>query len=251
MSSFPIPTLNPQNQLNETFNANYFNHNYAYATLADLLNYGNLYNANNWSALNTFAAIDVTTLISNDITFTNTINGTITVDAFHNITYIPNIMNDISNITYDDTLDITTISSTTQMSQINITNNLNVGTNINVDTIVNTTLTNQSINTNTIKCNQITINNNPFYDVGCIVYVNNLPMPIIKTVILSAFNITIITTMFITVKCGYRIDFTDKDSNILFSYTNDTTSYAYYVQVPYNTTMTTINAYDKNNILIV
>jgi hypothetical protein len=251
MSSFPTPTLNPQNQLNETFNANYFNHSYAYATLADLLNYGNLHNSNNWSSVNTFASIDATTLIATDITFTNTINGFITVDAFKNIQYIPNIMMDVSNITYDDTLDITTIASTTKMDQTNITNNLNVGTNINVDTIVNTTLTNQSINTNTIKCNHITINNNPFYDIGCIVYVNNLPMPIIKTVLISAFNIKTISTMYISVKCGFRIDFIDKDSNILFSYTNDTDNYSYYVQIPYNINMQTINAYDKNNILIL
>jgi hypothetical protein len=245
MTSYAKPILNPEGELNPTFNSNYFNHNGAYATLGDLLNYGNLFNPNNWTDVNTFSAIN-----------SQLING-ITDTAFSYITYLPNIITELTNISYAENTDFTSINSNTtiisgntQLSEVGIYDNLNVGTNINVNSIVNTNLLNQNITTNNLSCNQIKINNVLFNDTGCFIYINGLSMPIIKSTLIQNFNIQSITSMYITVKPAYRIDFVDVNNIILFSMTNTSDNYIYYIQVPYNTNMITANFYNNFNILL-
>lgn len=238
MTTQAPPIFNPENQLNETFNANAFHHNGQYATLADLLNYGNLYSPNNWLFLNTF----------NDLQ-AQTING-ITRDAFALISYIPNMILDLTNVSYDSNTSTTSISHTTNLIDTNIQNNLNVATNLNCDSIINTSLINQNINTNNLSCKHLIINKNTFYDTVATIYINGLSMPLVKSISIDKFNITNINSLFITVKMGFRIDFIDVNNQILFSITNATNEVMYYQQIPYNTNMITINVYDIFNQII-
>lgn len=237
MSAHPRPTLNPENELNETFNRNYFNLNEAYATVADLLSYGNLYTPNNWSSVNTFAAIN-----------TPLING-ISDTALSYVTYIPNLIYEITNISYNEDTNITTISNTTNMTDTNITDNLNVGQNINCDAIVNTSLINQSISTTSLSCQTLTINNRVFQETAALIYINNITLPVCQSMPIKDFNFSAISSMYITVKSGYRVDFVDENSIILFSCTA-TDNYTYNVHVPYNTNMISLNVYNYFNVLI-
>lgn len=238
MTSSAKPILDPENKLNETFNINNFRHSGTYATLSDLLNYGNLYLPNNWAAINTFNALDV-----------HLLNG-IDATTLSYVKYLPNLMAETINLSYDELLNTTTIEANTQFIETGIQNNLNVGKNINVNSIVNNTLLNKSIVTNTLSCNNLTINENKFNDTCAYVYINGLTLPVSKSCIIDNFNIKDILSMYVTIKPGYRIDITDVNNEILFSVTglND---WQYYNNCFYNNDMTNVNIYDSLNRQII
>ena len=82
----------PNGNISPIFNLNNFYHANDYASKADLLNYANLYSANFFQYLNTF---------TRGLNFAGNING-ILDDIFSYIAYIPNIISEIRNISYDE-----------------------------------------------------------------------------------------------------------------------------------------------------
>ena len=139
----------------------------------------------------------------------------------------------------------TYISDNTYFTNTAINNNLAVS-NINAGNIISQTLTNNSIFTG-----NLTVNNVPFTDICCYLYINNLCFPILKTNLMTNFNINSILSLAITIKPYYRADFVDINNIILYSVTNTTADFIYNQIVPYNLNFQTINIYDSFNRLIV
>lgn len=236
MSSYPPPQFNPDGQLNEIFNINDFKHNYDYATMNDLRSYGHLFKYNYWSAYNVFT----------DISIVNTINN-IAVDIFNLITYLPNIITTLTNISFNSDSNTTVINGFLNVDEsINTDNNINVGNNIHCNDILN-----QSIITNSINTNNIIINGSDYFNIIGYVYINSvLSMPISNSLLINEFNQLSITTLHFTLKPNYKIEFLDIDNNILFSYRNISSKLVYQIDVNYNPNMIKINLYNKNNFLL-
>ncbi len=118
--------LKPKQETNEyispIFNLNNFYKSNDYASKSDLLSYANLYTANFFQYLNTF---------TNGLNFAGAING-VTDEIFSYIAYIPNIISDIRNISYDEINDSTNITANTYFETTSINTNLNVGSSLNV-----------------------------------------------------------------------------------------------------------------------
>jgi len=94
------PKTEPNGNISPIFNLNNFYQANDYASKADLLSYANLYTANFFQYLNTF---------TNGLNFYGSING-ITSDIFSYIAYIPNIIFELTNFSYDSVNNSTTIS---------------------------------------------------------------------------------------------------------------------------------------------
>ena len=86
------PITEPNGKISPILNLNNFYRTNDYASKADLLNYANIYNANFFQYLNTFAS---------GLIFSGSING-ISDALFSYIVYIPNIIFELSNFSYDE-----------------------------------------------------------------------------------------------------------------------------------------------------
>ena len=94
------PITEPNGNISPIFNLNNFYRTNDYASKADLLNYANLYNANFFQYLNTIAS---------GLNFSGSING-ISDALFSYIAYIPNIIIDLTNFSYDEINNSTNIT---------------------------------------------------------------------------------------------------------------------------------------------
>ena len=54
-----------------------------------------------------------------------------------------------------------------------------------------------------------------------------------------------------TLKQGYRLDCIDINNNILFSYTNSSDNFVYYLPISYNINIYKINIFNSTNNLII
>jgi len=234
------PKPEPNGNISPIFNLNNFYHANDYASKADLLSYANLYTANFFQYLNTFTS---------GLNFAGTING-ITDEIFSYIAYIPNIISEIRNISYDEVNDSTNITGNTFFETTSINTNLNVGSSLNVDRILSQEMLSNTIQVNELNCRNLKLNNRTFNEVVAYFYINSVSLPLIKSNLISNFNIQSITSLYFTLKNGYRIDIVDVNNNILFSYVNTSSDFIYYQQIPYNTSMYKINIYNSLNIII-
>ena len=75
-------------------------------------------------------------------------------------------------------------------------------------------------------------------------------LPLQKTNLISNFNIGTIISFYFTLKQGYRLDCVDVNNSILFSYTNKSNDYVYYIPIVFNINMIKVNIYNSMNILI-
>ena len=82
-------------------------------------------------------------------------------------------------------------------------------------------------------------------------YINYISLPLQKSTLLSNFNITPINIMYFTLKEGYRLDCIDINNNILFSYTNSSDNFVYYLPISYNINMYKLNIFNSTNNLII
>jgi hypothetical protein len=235
MTSYAKPILDPENNMAETFNLNYFNFNTGYVTFADLLNYANLHITNTFYASNVFAV---------DVDVQGNLNG-VAYKFYQYIQYLPNIITELTNITYEKKTNTTYIYENTFFYDTAINNNL-VVPNINVNNITNLSLATDSVNTKTL-----TLNNTPFIDTSVYLYINNLTFPIIKSTPIQSFNVSQINSMAITIKPNYRADVVDTNNVILYSITNTTDNYIYNQTIQYNSNMVKINVYDSLNRQLV
>jgi hypothetical protein len=222
----------PNGNISPIFNLNNFYHANDYASKADLFNYANLYNANFFQYLNTFAS---------GLNFAGAIIG-ISDLVFSYVTYLPNIIFELSNFSYGSSNNSTNITANTFFETTSINTNLNVGSSLNADTILSKKMLSNTIQVNDLSCMRININGQFYYETVGFLYINGISLPLQKSnVIISNFNIQPLTTIYFTLKNGYRIDIVDVNDVILFSYANISSDFIYYQQIPYNSNM--INQY--------
>ena len=130
--------LDPQGKLFLVFNVGNFYSDNEYVSESRLMEYSNLYSKNIFYYLNSFM---------NGLTFEVSINGIIK-EVFALVSYLPNIIFELTNISYDEGNNSTNIISNTWFENTSIENNLNVGSNLNVTNILT-----QKINTDVIEVN--------------------------------------------------------------------------------------------------
>jgi hypothetical protein len=234
------PKEEPNGNISQVFNLNNFYKSNDYASKSDLLSYANLYTANFFQYLNTF---------TNGLNFAGAING-ISDLVFSYVQYLPNIISDIRNISYDEINDSTNITGNTYFETSSINTNLNIGNQLNVNNILTQEMLSNTIQVNDLNCKTLKLNNRMFNEIIGFVYLNSISLPIQKSNLINNFNITPINTMYFTIKNGYRIDIIDINNNILFSYTNTSDDFIYYQQIPYNSNMIKINIYNYLNVII-
>ena len=234
------PKTEPNGNISPIFNLNNFYHANDYASKADLLSYANLYTANFFQYLNTFAS---------GLNFAGSINGIID-EIFSYIAYVPNIIFELTNFSYDSVNNSTNITGNTYFETTSINTNLNVGSSLNVDRILSQEMLSNTIQVNDLNCRNLKLNNRTFNEVVAYFYINSVSLPLIKSNLISNFNIQSITSLYFTLKNGYRIDIVDVNNNILFSYVNTSSDFIYYQQIPYNASMYKINIYNSLNIII-
>ena len=101
-----------------------------------------------------------------------------------------------------------------------------------------------------MSCRNLNINGQNYNETVGFLYLNGISLPIQKSNLISNFNIQSITTFYFTIKQGYRLDLVDVNDQIRYSYTNITSDFIYYQQIPYNLNMIKINIYDSRYILL-
>ena len=234
------PKTEPNENISPIFNLNNFYRANDYASKSDLLSYANLYTANFFQYLNTFTV---------GLNFAGSINGISDV-VFSYVAYLPNIISEIRNISYDEVNNSTNITGASWFENSSIEKNLNIGSNLNVTNILTQKMLSNTIQVNNMSCMRLNINGQIYCDTICFIYLNNITLPVQKSNLISNFNIESITSFYFTLKNSYRLDIVDVNDNILFSYTNTTSDYKYFQQIPYNSNMIKINIYNSLNIII-
>ena len=71
------------------------------------------------------------------------------------------------------------------------------------------------IEVSSLNCKNLKINNCVFNETVGFLCINGISLPFKKSNLISNFNIQSITTLYFTLKNGYRIDLVDLDDNIL------------------------------------
>jgi len=237
--------LKPKEETNQyispIFNLNNFYKSNDYASKSDLLSYANLYTANFYQYLNTFTS---------GLNFYGSINN-ISSEIFSYIQYLPNIISDLRNISYDEINDSTNITANTYFEKTSINTNLNIGNQLNVTNILTQEMLSNTIQVNDLNCKTLKLNNRVFNEIIGFLYINSISLPLQKSNLINNFNITPINTMYFTIKNGYRIDIVDVNNNILFSFVNTSEDFIYYQQIPFNSNMKKINIYNSLNVIII
>ena len=232
--------LDPQGKLFSVFNVSNFYSDNEYVVVSQLMEYSNLYSKNIFYYLNSFM---------NGLTFEVSING-ISKDIFSLLSYLPNIIFELTNISYDESNNSTNIVGNTWFENSSVNMNLNIGNQLNVTNILSQNLTTNVISVNDLNCRNLKLNNRVFNEVVGYFYINSNSLPLKKSTLLSEFNVTPLYTLHFTIMSDYRLDCIDINNNILFSYTNTTDNYIYFKPIPYNASIWKINLYDSMNLLI-
>ena len=232
--------LDPQGKLFSVFNVGNFYSNNEYVVVSQLMEYSNLYSKNIFYYLNSFM---------NGLTFEVSING-IMKEVFALVAYLPNIIFELTNISYDELNNSTNIIGNSWFENTSIEQNLNIGSNLNVTNILTQKINSDVIEVNSLNCKNLKLNNRVFTEVVAYFYINSVSLPLKKSTLLSEFNITSIYTLHFTIMSNYRLDCIDINNNILFSFVNTTDNYIYFKLIPYNINIYKINLYDSMNILI-
>ena len=234
------PKTEPNENISPIFNLNNFYRANDYASKSDLLSYANLYTANFFQYINTFTV---------GLNFAGSING-ISDALFSYIVYIPNIIFELTNFSYDEINNSTNITGNTFFETTSINTNLNVGSSLNVDTILSQKMLSNTIQVNDLNCRNLKLNNRTFNEVVAYFYINSTSLPLIKSTLMSEFSGITIYTLHFTIMSNYRLDCIDINNNILFSYTNTTDNFIYFKLIPYNASIWKINIYNSYNILL-
>ena len=234
------PKTEPNGNISPIFNLNNFYKSNDYASKSDLLSYANLYTANFFQYLNTFTV---------GLNFAGSING-ISDALFSYIVYIPNIIFELTNFSYDEVNNSTNITGNTFFETTSINTNCNIGSSLNVDSILSQKMLSNTIQVNDLNCRNLKLNNRTFNEVVAYFYINSTSLPLIKSTLMSEFSGIPIYTLHFTIMSNYRLDCIDVNNNILFSYTNTTDNFIYFKLIPYNASIWKINIYNSYNILL-
>ena len=100
----------------------------------------------------------------NGLTFEVSINN-ISKEVFSLISYLPNIIFELSNLNYDELNNSTNIISNTWFQNTSIEQNLNIGSNLNVTNILSQKINSDVIEVNSLNCKNLKLNNRIFNEV--------------------------------------------------------------------------------------
>ena len=166
--------LDPQGKLFSVFNVSNFYSDNEYVVVSQLMEYSNLYSKNIFYNINSFM---------NGLTFEVSING-ITKDIFALVSYLPNIIFELTNISYDELNNSTNIISNTWFQNTSIEQNLNIGNQFNATNILTQKINSDVIQTNDLNCRNLKLNNRVFTEVVGYFYINSVSLPLQKSTLL-------------------------------------------------------------------
>ena len=147
--------------------------------------------------------------------FAGSING-ISDLVFSYVAYLPNIISEIRNISYDEVNDSTNITGSSWFETSSINTNLNVGSSLNVDRILSQEMLSNTIQVDDLNCRNLKLNNRVFNEVVAYFYINSVSLPLIKSTLMSEFTGITIYTLHFTIMSNYRLDCIDINNNIYF-----------------------------------
>ena len=98
--------------------------------------------------------------------------------------YLPNIISEISNISYDESNNSTNIISNTWFQNTSIEQNLNIGNQFNATNILTQKINSDVIQTNDLNCRNLKLNNRVFNEVVGYFYINSVSLPLQKSTLL-------------------------------------------------------------------
>ncbi len=214
MASYPKPTQYTNDKNPVVFNINDFTSYSGVATLADLLNYANLYHSNLFYSTNYFTSLH----------FTDYLNG-ISPTVF-------NWINNLATYYYDTTT-----------KDVGIGSNIAVSGSMAIPTINTNSILSQDLVCNNLTCNNLTYttltsNNN----LVSFLFNNNITYPIFKSGLLSnLINLNLSLPIHITLSPYTTFILTDVNNVILFSLKNTSSDYIHYSTVFYSTFFTPYN----------
>ena len=234
---------------------NYLSRIGAASSLAITTTFSGIVNINNGLNISGGETVDIlnaTTSLSVGGFNINTIYATISSLSSYvtNSSLAATLSQYVTNLSYDSTNNSTNIIGNSYFETTSINTNCNIGSNLNVDSVLSQKLLTNTIQTNDLSCKKIILNNIVFNDTVCFIYLNNICLPLQKSNLISNFNISPLTTFYFTLKDNYRIDITDLNNNILYSYSNISSDYVYNKQILYNSNMYQINLYNSLNVII-
>ena len=125
ISSKPKLT-DPQGKLFSVFNVSNFYSDNEYVVVSQLMEYSNLYSKNIFYYINSFM---------NGFQFEVSINN-ISKEVFSLVSYLPNIIFELTNISYDESNNSTNIVGNTWFENSSVNMNLNIGNQLNVTNIL-------------------------------------------------------------------------------------------------------------------
>lgn len=203
-----------------------------YVTFADIATLADTEKNNYFYFFNFFANIRVKTInsVSGEI-FNYFTNLNENVQAFFN-----GIRLKLTNYNYDANLNKTSILNNFQTLDVecgNIqttflsSNTINI-TKINTERISSINVKSNSIFCNSLNCDYLEFKN----DIGLYLYLNNIYIPINKSTLFTDLNFSdTITSIKITIKPNYTVEFYDNTGLITFRYANETNNIKYFISV--------------------
>ncbi len=114
--------------------------------------------------LNTFAS---------GLNFAGSING-ISDLVFTYVAYLPNIISDIRNISYDEINDSIIITGSSWFETSSINTNLNIGSSLNVNRILSQEMLSNTIQVNDFSCKTLKLNNRVLNEIIGLLYIDSI-----------------------------------------------------------------------------
>jgi hypothetical protein len=220
-SSYPTTFQNGKLVTN-IFNIGDFKSNYSAVTMADLLDYGNLFAINNWIRPNYFQSI-----------ISKTINGVLdsTFQFFKNVTEdIQSAINDFRNrltkVTYSNSN-----GSITKIDDTLLTDRLTAKQNINCNKIVSFTSLSSNIITSKIYTDILVVDSieskQPIYT-GLYFILFGTTYPIKRTTLMSSLNTgnNVLDGRF-HIDSNFRVKITNSNNVCIFDFRNTTSNFMY------------------------
>ncbi len=225
MLSYAPTSRSPEGTTRPVFNILDFSFSSTYATLADLLNYANLYGNNVFFGNNSFISLQFSSTINNVSTTTFNYIANLTSDAQ---TQLNTINQRLTNYIYD-------IATNTQslITNTSFTNNVLSANQINNNTLLAGSIVSNTINTNSIFTNTLTCPN--LLVIPCYIYNSNNTYPIMKSNVMSNLtNINFNYPIYVTIAPNYQINFIDVNNNIISNISNVTNDFIYYQNITFS-----------------
>jgi len=220
----PSEALDENGNAKPIFNPKDYNSGYGYATLADLLDYANLYRVNIFYSVNYF---------TNGLQFQGQINN-VSESVFN---YLSNVSSDIQNQFNNIYLKLTNYIYHSDTDTQTILTNLdcpNIAVNdLESNNIINYSITSNIIKTNNLFVDSLKCNNFQSNSIVNIYFLNNNALfPVLKSGLMSKFTgFDNTKPLYVTIAPNYKIIFYNSLKVPQVVITNNTNDFIYYQSV--------------------